>query len=130
MKTKRLIALAIGATGLATLALTSGCIVAGPPGPGPAVITVYPDYYVWDGYEYVGVIGGEYYYLGPDDDWIVCDPVRVRRFNVWVTAHPDWRAHATINEHYRADDHGRFHSMRPPPAREDRGRGRDRDDER
>jgi hypothetical protein len=65
------------------------------------VVSIYPGNYVWDGYEYVGVVGGQYYYLGPGNVWIGCDPVRVRRFNVWVGAHPDWRAHATVNMHYR-----------------------------
>ncbi len=126
MKTKRLIALAIGVTGLATLALTTGCIVEGPLPPGPAVVAFVPDYYVWDGYEYVGVVGDGYYYLGPGNVWIVCDPVRVQRFNVWVGAHPDWRAHATINERYRVDASGHSRPLRTPPGHDrdrDRGRG-------
>lgn len=65
-----------------------------------------PDYYVWDGVEFVGVVGTTYYYLAPGDVWIVCDPVRLARFRDWERFHPDWRAHATINVKYRSDAHG------------------------
>lgn len=97
-----------GLSGIAAAVLMSGCVVEGPLPPGP-VVTVFPDYYVWDGYEYVGVIDGEYYYLGPGNVWVACDPVRVHRFDVWVHAHPDWRAHATRNEHYHGNPHGYGH---------------------
>lgn len=110
---------------LAILALMSGCVVEGPP-PGPAVVSFVPDYYVWDGYEYVGVVGDQDYYLGPGNVWIVCDPVRVRRFNVWVGAHPDWHAHATVNVRYRMDAGGHSHPLHAPPAKHgDRDRDHD-----
>ena len=74
---------------LAASALTSGCADKDPPPPpGVAVIGFVPDYCFWDGYEYVGWYGGTYYYWGPRRVWIVCDPVRVQRVNVWVKSHP------------------------------------------
>jgi len=39
-----------------------------------------PDYYVWDGYEYVGVVGNQYCYLGPANVWVVAEPYRLERF--------------------------------------------------
>ena len=46
----------------------------------PAMI---PDSYAWDGYEYVGLVGDQYYYLGPDNLWLFCDPIRLGRFHGW-----------------------------------------------
>src|ERR1700753_2921254 len=95
-KSTRILSLAVAGIGLA---LVSGCIVQGPPPPPPppppGVVTtepppspdttyVVPDDYTWDGYEYVGLVGDQYYYLGPGSVWIVCDPVRLQRFHVWV----------------------------------------------
>jgi hypothetical protein len=129
MKTK--IVIAMGITSLAALPLMArpGVIIrvgAPPPpaivvqAPPPAVIvqtpppavTVdvgVPDYYVWDGVEFVGVVGTDYYYLGPGNVWIMCDPVRLARFHTWEGTHVDWRAHATVNMHYRTDAHGHDH---------------------
>ena len=98
------------------LALGSGCVVEpdGRLGVGvvaaPAVeVATVPDDYYWDGCEYVGLVGGQYYYLGPGNVWVVCDPVRLGRVHAWVGVHPDWRAHTVRNDHYRNDSHGRFH---------------------
>ena len=121
----------------ATVALLSGCVEGGygyvgvgVEAPLPAVeVEVYPDYYWWDGYEYVGIVGGQYYYLGPRHAWIVCEPFRVERFHEWERGHPEWREHATYNEHYRPagrgsdNDRGRGQSQ-------GKGRGHDRGDER
>ena len=60
-----------------------------------------PEDYTWDGYEYVGFVGGEYYYLGPRHVWIVCEPYRLERFHGWEREHGDWRTHAIHNDHYR-----------------------------
>ena len=79
-------------------------IVQTPPPPPPAVVVV-PDSYVWDGYEYVGVVGGQYYYLGPHNVWIVCDRVRLDRFHAYIRIHPDWRTHAVRNDRYRRNAH-------------------------
>jgi hypothetical protein len=88
-----------------------------PPPPAPVVVTVapepvlVPDDYVWDGYEYVGVVGDQYYYLGPGNVWIVCDPVRFGRFHDYIRIHPDWHVHVR----FRTDAHGRYQ-----PRRDDR----------
>lgn len=106
------------------LMLTSGCVVEGPP---PAVgveasadvdVAVVPDNYVWDGYENVGFVGDQPYYLGPGNVWVVCDPVRVERFNGWVNVHPDWRDHVTVNVNYRNDARGRYSAPRNLEARD------------
>jgi hypothetical protein len=59
--------------------------------PSMAVVGPVPDYCFWDGYEYVGWYGNAYYYWDPGRVWIVCDPVRVQRVNVWIATHPNWR---------------------------------------
>jgi hypothetical protein len=123
MKTKYLRAcmLLIAAGGLV---LVSGCVVE-PNGrvafapvvvaPAPVVVAeapgpvMVPDGYVWDGYEYVGLVGDQYFYLGVGNVWLVCDPFRLDRFHGWERGHPDWRDHAVRNDHYRNDSHGHFH---------------------
>ncbi len=79
------------------------------PAPAVTVQIGVPDSYVWDGYEYVGLIGGQYFYLGADNRWIACDPVRLAHFQGWEKAHMDWRAHATANAKYRLDAQGHNH---------------------
>src|SRR5580693_5220274 len=68
-------------------------VISAPP---PVVVSpepiVAPDCYAWDGYEYFGIVGDDYYYLGPDNVWIVMDPVRLQRFHTWAGRHSDWRA--------------------------------------
>jgi hypothetical protein len=82
-------------------------VISAPPPPVPVVVApptvaVVPDDYYYDGTEYVGIVNGQYYYLGPGNAWVVMDPVRLHRFNVWIGAHPDWRTHyATHNVRYR-----------------------------
>jgi len=131
---KNKIAIALGISGIAVMSTLSGCVVR-PYGGAvveapPAEVTVVaevPDDYVWDGYENVGVIGDQYYYLGPGNVWIVCDPVRVARFHDYVRIHPDWHVHATINVRYRTDVHGHYqprHDARPE-KRDDRDHDHD-----
>jgi hypothetical protein len=74
-------------------------------------VAVVPDSYVWDGTEYVGVVGGQYYYLGPGNVWMTMDADRLHRFQGWQSAHADWRDHAIHNVKYRQLDH--------PPVRSD-----------
>jgi len=124
MKTHYLqvLALSVAAGGLA---FVSGCVVtpdgrvgfepivvAAPPpvvvAPAPEPVMI-PDDYVWDGYEYVGLVGDQYYYLGPGNVWLICDPVRLDHFHVWIGVHPDWHSHAIRNDHYRTDRHGHYH---------------------
>jgi hypothetical protein len=79
------------------------------PAPPPPSVTVQvgvPDYYVWDGYEYVGVIGSQYYYLAPGDVWAPIPSERRERFEHWEHNHHDWQEHAIRNERYRHDMRG------------------------
>jgi hypothetical protein len=81
----------------AITALISGCSVyLGPDTapPPPVAVVVYPDYYAWDGYEYVGMRGGQYVYLGGGGVWLVCDPVVLNRFRGWERYNPNWRRSA------------------------------------
>lgn len=58
--------LALAVAGLTTLLLNSGCADNEPsPPPHVAVVGFVPDYCFWDGYEYVGWYGDEYYYWAP-----------------------------------------------------------------
>jgi len=77
--------------------------------PGVAVTVGVPDSYVWDGTEYVGVIGDQYYYLGPNHAWLPLGSDRLGRFHEWEKAHHDWRDHAIANEKYRLDAQGHEH---------------------
>ncbi|HEX4263701.1 MAG TPA: hypothetical protein VH597_05125 [Verrucomicrobiae bacterium] len=117
---------------VAGLMLASGCIVE-PRGrvivaaPGPVVVApapppppepVYvPDDYVWDGYEYVGVVGDQCFYLGPGNVWLVCEPFRLERFHGWERYHRDWRVHAIRNDRFRSDRYGHYQPRRGEPAR-------------
>jgi len=62
--------------------------------PAPMVVTpapVYvPEYYVWDGYEYVGWCGGQYVYSSPGG-WVICDSIVLGRFHGWERSHRNWR---------------------------------------
>jgi hypothetical protein len=71
-----------------------------------------PDYYVWDGYEYVGFYDSGYYYLGPGENWLAFDAFRLDRFRLWCAAHPDWRRHAVPNDHHRKGRDGYTHPPR------------------
>jgi len=84
---------------------------------GPVMV---PDYYAWDGYEYVGYVGDQYYYLGPGNVWLYCEPFRVERFHHWEGGHGDWRNHATRNDHYRTDRNGHVQPRRDGPGKSKR----------
>jgi hypothetical protein len=58
--------------------------------PVPPPVAYVPDYYTWDGYEYVGVYGDQYLYWH-GGGWIFCDPVVIGRFHGWERYHSDWR---------------------------------------
>jgi hypothetical protein len=78
-----------------------------------------PDSYVWDGSEYVGMVGDQYYYLGPNHVWLTLDAPRLARFHGWERGHGDWRTHAIRNDKYRQDAHGHnvpFHDVHAAPA--------------
>jgi hypothetical protein len=76
-----------------------------------------PDSYAWDGYEYVGVVGDTYFYLGPGNVWIRCEPFRLERFHSWERYHRDWRAHAIHNDRFRGPAH--FEHREPERRRDD-----------
>jgi hypothetical protein len=82
-----------------------------------------PDSYAWDGYEYVGLVGDQYYYLGPGNIWLFCEPFRLDRFHGWERGHADWRNHAIRNDRYRTDRNGHVQ------PRHDDKQGKDRKDE-
>lgn len=121
MKTKNKIVILTGISSLVTLNLMAGpgvgvTVQIPAPAPPPRVyipppaVTVepaVPDYYVWNGDEYVGVVNGQYYYLGPGNVWIIMDTPRLRRFHDWERHHSDWREHEIRNEHYRNFNHER-----------------------
>lgn len=133
MRNIKTIRLVTGLAGLAVAAQISGCVVrpyGGVAVEAPAVtvaVGVYPDYYVWDGYEYVGVVGGQYYYLGPGRVWLHCEPWRLERFHGWERYHSDWHTHAIHNEHYRGDAQGHEHPSHEDHS-QDHNRGHDHDD--
>lgn len=79
------------------------------PAPGVTVTMGVPDTYVWDGYEYVGLVGNQYYYLGAGDVWLPLAADRLVRFHDWERAHHDWRDHAIRNQLYRHDAQGHEH---------------------
>ncbi|HEY1662201.1 MAG TPA: hypothetical protein VGI03_07265 [Verrucomicrobiae bacterium] len=124
MKTKSKIAMVLAMTSIAALPVLAGpaiSIQVNPPvvvAPAPVIVTpppapvvtvaVVPDTYAWDGTEYVGVVGDQYYYLGPGNVWMVMDPGRLGRFHDWERGHADWRVHATVNEKYRYDAHHNY----------------------
>ena len=126
MKTITKIVLIIGVSSLATLKLMSAPeitvqvgaplppppppVIVQPPAPPVAPVVQVPDGYVWDGYEYVGVVGTQYYYLGPNSVWLILDAPRLARFHDWERVHTDWRSHTIHNELYRHDrDHDHDH---------------------
>jgi hypothetical protein len=123
MKTKTKLALIMGIASIAAMPVMAGpgvsiqigvpapppVVVVPAPAPAPVVtVAAVPDSYVWDGTEYVGVVDGQYYYLGDGNVWLPMDHPRLARFNVWIGGHPDWHTHMVINEHYRYDAHHNY----------------------
>jgi hypothetical protein len=93
----------------------------------PAVtVDVVPDSYVWDGQEYVGVVGDTYVYLGPHDVWLPMPQARIAFFHDWEGHHRDWREHAVENERYRLDAHGKTHPWKDNHVEHDHAADHDR----
>jgi hypothetical protein len=101
----------LGAVSLATtLLVSSGCytpppavaVQTSPPAtavlPPSGYVTYAPDYYVWDGAEYVGVSRGNYVYW-TGGTWVAAPPIIVERFHGWERHHSDWRRHALHYHH-------------------------------
>ena len=103
--------------------VTLGYPVVVAPAPAPVIVApvMVPEYYVWDGYEYVGVVGNQYVYLGPGNVWLIAEPFRLERFHGWERGHADWRMHATRNEQFRTDRNGHV-QPRHDEARKDESR--------
>ena len=115
MKTKLFLAVTlIGVVALSTRAHADGIITIGLPAPVVVIapVIMVPDVYVWDGFENVGIVDGQYFYLGPGDVWLACDPVRLTRFHGWEGSHVDWQTHAIRNDRYRKDAHGNAQPFR------------------
>jgi|SRR5579862_6308486 len=141
MKTKRqtvkVIALAIAITGQATVTSVSGPVVTvqvpapvvtvQAPAPAITITMVVPDTYVWDGFEFVGVVGNQCLYLGDGGYWLPCDTLRLRRFHTWEKANADWRAHAIENVRYRVDARGHIHPWHGDKHSDRDDHGHDRD---
>jgi hypothetical protein len=88
--------------------------------PGPVVVAgpvMVPDDYTWDGVEYVGLVGDQYYYLGPGNMWLLAEPFRLERFHGWERDHRDWREHAVHNDRFRTDHNGHVQPARGRPAK-------------
>jgi len=102
---------------LPTIALEPAVVVAPPTvvvAP-PAVVVepvMVPEAYTWDGVEYVGLVGDQYFYLGPGQVWLAAGPDRLERFHGWERGHSDWRNHATRNDRFRKDAHGHVQPKR------------------
>jgi len=96
--------------------------------PQPVVIAepvMVPEAYVWDGYEFVGFVGNQYFYLGPGNIWLVAEPFRLERFHGWERDHRDWREHAIRNEQFRTDRNGHVQPRHEPGKNEPRKGDRD-----
>jgi hypothetical protein len=63
------------------------------PPPPTGYVAYAPDYYTWDGNEYVGVSNGEYVYW-TGGAWLIAPPFVLGRFHGWERYHHDWRRHA------------------------------------
>ena len=92
MKTKYIMAIAaLGSTlgiGLPCTAFTSA-----PEQPGlypPQVAPAAPKTAVWDGWEYVGQVGGRVYYQGPNNTWLAMDKTHQQRFEEFRKNNPNW----------------------------------------
>jgi len=105
MKNIKKVVLLIGSVAVLIL---NGCIATWTPSSvAPSPFVFVPETYVWDGFEFVGVVGDDYVYLGPGRVWLRCEPWRLNRFHGWERGHGDWRGHAARNEHYHGPvEHG------------------------
>lgn len=91
MKTKYIMALgALGTVlgiGLPSTAVTN---VQQPGIYPPQVAPAEPTTAVWDGWEYVGQVGGRVYYQGPNNTWLAMDQRHQQRFEEFRRNNPNW----------------------------------------
>jgi hypothetical protein len=109
-----------GRVGFAPIVVAPAPVYVGPPPveveAGPVMV---PDGYAWDGYEYVGLVGDQYFYLGPGNIWLLAEPWRLDRFHGWERGHPDWRGHLVRNDRFRRDARGTEHARRDDGKQEE-----------
>ena len=78
--------------------------VAVAPGPVAPAPVVAPEYYVWDGTEFVGWYAGSYVYWS-GGVWLPCPEIVIGRFHAWERYHPDWRRGAIRWERGHREPH-------------------------
>jgi hypothetical protein len=132
MKTKMKYILPIAAMGLA-MGLAPQAL-AGGPGSGlvmPPIVETQPVFnddvvmapseYVYDGYENVGIVNNQYYYLGPGNVWIPMDGTRQNRFDDWQRSHANWQNYAIHNDRYQTVEYrGQLVNTQPTQPLENR----------
>src|ERR1700739_2962624 len=92
MKTKYISAIVVLVSTLAIVRPCSAMVSTSPqlyPAMAPPAQEV-PAGYVWNGTQYVGQVGGKYYYVGPQNTWLVLDKTRERSLEEWQRSHPNW----------------------------------------
>jgi hypothetical protein len=131
MKTKNIALAMMGFSSLVTLTLSAAPLISiqvpapavtvqvpAPVVPAVTVETTVPDTYAWDGSEYVGMVGSQYFYLGAGNVWMPLDTIRIARWHDWQRIHADWRTHMVRNDLYRRDVHGHTVPLRDDHARD------------
>lgn len=91
MKTKYIIAL--GALGTALGIGLPSTAVTNVQQPGiypPQVAPAVPKTAEWDGWEYVGQVGGRVYYQGPNNTWLAMDQRHQQHFEEFRRNNPNW----------------------------------------
>ena len=79
---------------LPTVAFAPAVVVAPAVEGAPVMV---PEAYTWDGFEYVGLVGGQCFYLGPGNVWLAAGPDRLERFHGWERGHTDWQHHKVLD---------------------------------
>ncbi|HTV42140.1 MAG TPA: hypothetical protein VMF08_16335 [Candidatus Sulfotelmatobacter sp.] len=125
MKTKYIMAIAaLGSTlgiGLPCTAFTSA-----PQQPGiypPQVAPAVPKTAEWDGWEYVGEVGGRVYYQGPNNTWLAMDKAHQQRFEQWRRNNPNWNRPSEQSSQART---GQIQSSQNQPGQNTRSQGPER----
>lgn len=111
MKTIQKLAILMGVTSVAAVSVfadpaTPAATVAAPAPAAGLMVGAVPDKYAWDGSEYVGCIGSQYYYLNQRKYWVPMDRQHQTHFQSWQKSHADWQGHAVLNVNYRHDANG------------------------
>lgn len=91
--------------------------------PPPVVVAptpvAFPPNYWWDGFQFVGMVGNQVYYLGPGNVWTPMDPVHLGHWQTWQRTNPNWRNRSIPNTRYRTmarpGARGRTGTVHPQP---------------